>query len=447
LNDQCIVHGLDANLDRVVNARTRLTNDGAYGPVSVDLFDGKHLPYTDNLVNALVAEVPIAEAEALRVLAPEGVLLTKSDGIWSHSTKSRPKEMDEWTHYLHGAGNNAVSNDRLAGPPRHLRWTGAPLWPRSHEYSPSVSAMVSTDKKLFYLMDDGIRGIIDQRLPERWSLYARDAFNGVLLWKVPVPSWGPKEWKHTRHWSTPLSLPRRLVASGKRIYVTLGYRAPVSVLDVDTGKLLNTFKETVNAEELLLSGDRLIVRRRKTVPDYPDGADAWNIHVRAGADKRTPEEWTRLPAVEEGEQAVMALDVQTGRVLWEVKCNRMMTLSLAASDKHVCYHDFDSVVCLDLEDGQEVWRGKSESWPDLIGTAGTLVMHDAIVFYTADRASHAWHAATGRQLWTGPRIARTTIRQLAPTRHLLQLQPKGPILSSSWPMISATVTWGVLERL
>jgi outer membrane protein assembly factor BamB len=413
VSDRFLLHGLDTDAANVAKARAHIRSLGLSGPVSVDVFEGNRLPYVNNLVNVLVAEAPVRATEAMRVLAPGGVLLTRNGDSWSRTMKPRPEEMDEWTHYLHGAGNNAVSTDQLAGPPRHLQWTGPPLWPRSHEYSPSVSAMVSTDNKLFYLMDDGIRGIIDQRLPERWSLYARDAFNGMLLWKVAVPGWGPKEWKHTRHWHTPLSLPRRLVVSGERVYVTLGYRAPVSVLDVDTGKLLVTFTETGNAEELLLTGDRLIVRRRKTVPDYPPGAEAWNIHVRAKTGKKTPESWRRLPAAEESDQAVMTLDAQTGEVLWAVKCTRMMTLSLAASEKHVCYHDFDSVVCLNLENGKELWRGKSESWPDLIGTAGTLVMHDGLVFYTAERAMFAWDAATGKQLWAGPRIARTTIRHPA----------------------------------
>jgi len=412
LNQRCVVHGLDADPQRIAAARARLTADGVYGAVSLDVFDGQHLPYTDDLVNALVAETPIPRQEAMRVLAPGGILLTREGGAWTSAVKPRPAAMDEWTHYLGDADNNAVSADRLVGPPRHLRWTATPLWPRSHEYTPSLAAMVSADNKLFCLMDEGISGIYDQRLPERWFLQARDAFNGVLLWKVPIPGWGPKQWNGERHWSAPMSLPRRLVASGGRVYATLGYRAPVSVLDAATGRRLVLFEQTGGADELLLAVDRLIVRRRKTVPDYPEGAGPWNVHVRRQGTIKDGSA-ASFPTVAEEDQGIMALDAQTGHVLWETKCPRVATLSLAASDKHVCYHDFDHVVCLDIADGKELWRGESKSWPDLTGTAGTLIMHDGMVFYTDDRALSAWDAATGRRLWTGPRIARTTIRHPA----------------------------------
>ena len=35
-----------------------------------------------------------------------------------------------------------------------------------------------------------IVGITDERLPSRWSLVCRDAFNGKLLWKRPLGPWG-----------------------------------------------------------------------------------------------------------------------------------------------------------------------------------------------------------------------------------------------------------------
>ena len=32
------------------------------------------------------------------------------------------KEIDEWTHYLHGPDNNAVADDTRVGPPRYMQW-------------------------------------------------------------------------------------------------------------------------------------------------------------------------------------------------------------------------------------------------------------------------------------------------------------------------------------
>ena len=44
----------------------------------------------------------------------------------------------------------------------------------------------------------------------------------------------------------PANLPRRLVASKDRVYMTLGYRAPISELDAATGETLTTFDGSQN---------------------------------------------------------------------------------------------------------------------------------------------------------------------------------------------------------
>jgi len=51
----CLVHALDTNPAKIASTRTVLREKGLYGKISVEAFSGKHLPYTDNLVNLLVA--------------------------------------------------------------------------------------------------------------------------------------------------------------------------------------------------------------------------------------------------------------------------------------------------------------------------------------------------------------------------------------------------------
>ena len=166
------------------------------------------------------------------------------------TVKPWPTEIDQWTHYLHDPSNNAVAHDRVVGPPRGLQWFAGPLYCRSHETDSSVSAMVSAAGRLFYILDKGPIGVADKRLPQTWALLARDAFNGVQLWEVPLPQWGWPEWKKAElmaaDWTaikgnrlrSPTVLPRRLVTDGPRVYVTLGYHAPVTVLDAVTGATL-----------------------------------------------------------------------------------------------------------------------------------------------------------------------------------------------------------------
>ncbi|MCP4259221.1 MAG: class I SAM-dependent methyltransferase, partial [Planctomycetes bacterium] len=49
--DQYFVHGLDSDAAEIATARNNLIKQGIYGPVSIDQWDGEHLPYADNLIN------------------------------------------------------------------------------------------------------------------------------------------------------------------------------------------------------------------------------------------------------------------------------------------------------------------------------------------------------------------------------------------------------------
>ena len=115
--------------------------------------------------------------EVLRVLVPNGVAMVKDDGEWKKTVKPRPDNIDEWSHYLHDSTGNSVANDDVVAPPRHLQWVGSPRWSRHHDRMASMSALVSTNGRMFYIMDEGSR--ISIQLPSKWKLIARDAFNGI----------------------------------------------------------------------------------------------------------------------------------------------------------------------------------------------------------------------------------------------------------------------------
>jgi ubiquinone/menaquinone biosynthesis C-methylase UbiE len=69
-NDSYLVHGLDVDAARINKARDHITKKGLYGKVSVERWSGKALPYSDNVVNLLVAENlgDTSMDEVLRVL-------------------------------------------------------------------------------------------------------------------------------------------------------------------------------------------------------------------------------------------------------------------------------------------------------------------------------------------------------------------------------------------
>ena len=430
-SDKYLVHGLDMNAGQVAKAREHIRSLGFYGKVSVDRFDGRQLPYVDNLANLLVAEKlgGVGMDEVMRVLAPLGVACIKQNGKWQTTAKQRPEGIDEWTHYLYNASGNAVSRDRLVGPTRHLKWVADPLWSRSHEYTPSMAAMVSTGGRIFSIHDDGVRGVTDPRVGDRWMVHARDAFNGLLLWKRPMSEgWGAAAWGGKGNWSNPMSIPRRLVASEDRIYVTLGYRSPVTVLDAVTGEVVRELDGTQNTEEIVLLGKTLLVRRRTSIPDYSKQASAWKVQRRKGQE---------LPPASQGDETIAAINVDTGKTLWQWDDARVATLSLSAWDGRVCYHNFGELVCLDLESGKPLWRADCPSWPDLVETSGTLVMYEDMVFYAADRGIHAFDATNGKLLWKGPRIPRTGIR------HTADLQIAGGLL---WSGITPDMPTGNIPK-
>ncbi len=237
---------------------------------------------------------------------------------------------------------------------------------------------------------------------DRWRLCARDASNGLKLWEREMPDWGPDVWEAPRYWSSPPTLTRRLVAIGERVFVTLGYKAPVSVLDASTGEVLKTLGQTTNTDEILWSDSVLIVRRRKKIP-ASTGGHTWDTQVLPNDNNEA-----EIPSVAVGEQTIMAVDPESGETLWKWPETQMVTLSLAAHNGRVCYHNFEQIVCLDLETGKKLWSVDSPAWPERMGTAGTLVMHGDMVLYTNDRDLQAISASKGEIEWRGPRIIQSS---------------------------------------
>jgi len=386
LNDSYLVHGLDADPASIEKAREHIHSRGLYGKVSAEQWNDDCLPYMDNLVNLVVAEDlgKIPRAEVLRALAPGGVAYIKTGDEWTKTVKPRPAQIDEWTHYLHDATNNAVAKDTLVGPPRYLQWLAKPLYCRSHEFDTSVCAMVSAGGRIFYILDEGLTGITDERLPSQWSLVARDAFSGVLLWKRPVPDWGWRQWKkdelHGKDWTTlrgqrirsPSELPRRLVAEGGRVYVTLGYDAPVTALDAATGKTLQTYEGTERTDEILCSDNVLVLR------------------VRGSSGKS---------------DSVAALRADTGALLWQEPADGILALSLAVGNDCVFFHNNKEIVCLDLRTGEQRWRVPSKGAGGGPWSAGATLVVDPdrkIVLFTTPNKLEAFSTQTGESLWTGP---------------------------------------------
>lgn len=395
-----VVHCLASDAATCDRLRREIRGAGMSGQISVGVFEGGRLPFADNLINIVFDRAGIAREEVLRALVPGGM-------AWGAAPfrKPWPREIDEWGHFLHGADGNPVARDSVVGPPKRYQWIAEPLWLRCHETDSSVSTLVTAGGRLFAIVDEAPIGLPGNHpLPDKWSLVARDAFNGAPLWKVPIQRWGWREWK-TSWWSPrpgdiPLNLQKRLVAAGDRVYVTLGYRAPVSELDARSGAILKTYDETAGASEILLCGGRLFL---------------------------TVQEGDALKA--------MAVDAATGRTLWATKPAYRgsvvdyikfggkgggveppkldPSLNSATDGKTFACIDGTDVVGIDCGDGAEIWRTKfpvDEADKTAAGMnagerlwIGTMIVKDGVVVHASPNKLAAMDAATGRVLWERPK--------------------------------------------
>ena len=419
-NDSFLVQGLDTDMKNVAAARQYVQSLGLYGKVSVEQFDGKRLPYADNLVNLIVAsdECRVPEAELLRVLAPNGVVLVGGKKM----VKPRPKEIDEWTHYLHDASGNPVAQDRKVGPPRQLQWVSAPRWCRSHEVDISVAVVVTAGGRIFSIQDEAPTGVHDtplppaeRRFPDKWALIAQDAFNGILLWKQPIPKWGSSVWEAGRipflaipkeeMWALPPTLTRRIVAVGDRVYMTMGYRAPVSELDAVTGKTLRELADTATTEEIVVC-DGILLARACEIPDGPRP----KATPAAAKGKGKKAVAAVVPAQRFSEATLVAIELSSGKTLWQKPAGRMTPLTLAAAKGTVCYLNAEGLTALDLRSGQQRWQ---TTVPPRKGNdtqmGATLLIAQNEVLLIAN-GPNAYTLADGKLLWNSDAVVGPSFR-------------------------------------
>ncbi|MHC4546920.1 MAG: outer membrane protein assembly factor BamB family protein [Planctomycetota bacterium] len=349
VSDRYIVQGLDTDVTNVKKTREHIKSLGIYGKVTANTFDGKHLPYTDNLVNLLVVssgKFQVSNEEVMRVLVPRGVAIING----KKTIKPWPKDIDEWTHFLHGPNNNAVAEDTRIEPPRYTQWVSGPRWGRSHDHLSSLSAAVSASGRIFYIMDEG--SIASVKAPSVWMLVARDAFNGVLLWKKKIAPW-ENQLRPFR--SGPAELPRRLVAVGEKVYITLGYGKPVTALDAATGEVLRTYEETENTHEIIAHGDNLyLVISAPLKEDSPTtGKVLRHFPVWRGSYLEYVTQY--MP------KHICAVNAESGKLVWkkeDSEVTHILPLTLAVNDGKLFFQNENNLVALKAASGEAVWRAK-----------------------------------------------------------------------------------------
>ena len=401
-DDSFRVHGLDEDSADIKQARRHIRSLRLDARASVEQWGGRNLPYVDNLVDLVVCDepLPLHMDEVMRVLSPHGVAYVKQGDRWVKRMKPWPDDIDDWTHYLHDASGNAVARDTRVAPPRHYQWTASPAWSRHHDTVLTTSAMVTAGGRIFAIMDNGPSSEFHDREKPNWSLVARDAFNGVLLWERGLEKWGWQAWGKTfkSRFAQPVQLPKRLVALQDRIYTTLSFHAPVSKLDAATGEVLRTFESTQCADELVLHGGVLLATVYDPERD-PSKKGVCAVNPESGELLWTQGPYDALPArydAVEGEDPVY----------------------LTAHEDRVVFVSRGFVRCLELETGEERWRVPRPDYPTHKMNLGvrmsencSLVNQGNVVLFTQPGGQlrhtahtvpcdlYAFDADTGERLW------------------------------------------------
>jgi len=389
-----VIHGLDFDPASVQRARKHFQSLDAAERLSAELWSRDNLPYVDNLVNLLIVDRgrSVSKEEAMRVLSPGGIVFREKGGAWKAESKPRGSGKGEWTHYQFDATNNMVGDDPNCGLPRQFQWSGKPLWSTAHESMSSLNAMVTTKGRVFYIIDEGPRASV--QLPSDWQLVARDAYNGVVLWKKPIKQWLTRFWPWK---SGPAQMPRKLVAIGDRVYASLDINGPLKQFDAATGKELRTYEGTAAAEEFIYIDGILLVQVN------PDPSNMAELEEQRRKRRHFSYDGRNRVAIDHDKaKRIVAIEAETGKRLWERIGPRVSPLSLGALNDNVVYHDGEQIVCLDLKSGEEKW--KSEAIPERLQMvaeeAPTLVLHEKVVFYARNKKMTAVSLKDGKTLWT-----------------------------------------------
>lgn len=242
---------------------------------------------------------------------------------------------------------------------------------------------------MFYIVDETPRA--DIRLQSHWFLVARDAFNGVILWKKPLDSWADQL---RRFRSGPPHLPFRLVADEQRVFVTLGIRAPVTVLDAATGQRRQTIAQSDYTKQIIHEGESLAL----VTDEYMNRTQEIDAARRRGQ---------YIPR----HCQIKRVDLKTGDLVWEVKVEELVFPCIAVDDNRLFYQTPTKLGCVDFSNGQPLWTtdfemtlpiaaGKARSG-ELQWETPTLVVNDDQVMVSDFKTVRAFAVADGKPVWSG----------------------------------------------
>lgn len=407
------VQALLAEVENLKPLRKSIQLAGKYGQISVTSYNGSELPYTGNLINQVICDenTSVPRDEILRVLAPHGALFIKTRDGYERIVKPVPKGMDEWNQFLRNADNNGVSRDNV-GPPQRMRWHNTPETGRAKALMPSVTCMVTANGVLFTVEDRASPE--DVNAPFEYHLVARDAFNGIELWKQPIAEW-VKGGGTTSIKSISTQLQRRLVAIEDHVYFTMGFDEAISRIHGRSGQVVGKLAGTESTREVAVEGGILYGIQG---PGYGLVTEEEAREKRRTGDAPKPKPKNTL----------YAYDLETDTMRWAIPLeDGYIGASVCANKSVIAYMAGSELICLGKETGAVKWKSvvelsegastktkakknrKSKAASKSSGSPGedynihpTLVLAPNKAFCAYGNEIAAYSLKSGEKLWTCP---------------------------------------------
>lgn len=324
-----------------------------------------------------------------------------ASGLWAKVTMLPLDGGDDWTHYMHGPDGNLVSKDKVFGPlPLAMQWIGKP------HYGGQWDAHVVCAGRVFSVMSSSMRGGGDVAL----QVLARNVYNGQLLWNRPI----------AKEFGEGASL---IVATPERVYLKDG--GGVLVLASETGSQLRRISVTDDPARhciWMILSDGVLLTLTGPIQTYGKKTQSLDRADKLEGQGELNDTFVGME--------LRAWDEITGKPLWQFAAQRIDPSKLVAGGGRVyLYEALSHAVCLNLNNGAQVWRtaapiaepkGPGMGWIDGHVTVKDFILHRSgailagntyLVNYMPHRHGQAFNTEDGRILWTrmkGPQGADPT---------------------------------------
>ena len=348
------------------------------------------------VADAVAPKVP--EEELLRVLRPLGRAFVGGRTL----VKPTPEGVDEWTHPYHGPDNNPQSRDRLARGDFRTQFIARP------KFSPMPEQTVASGGRLFKAM-----GHIAHKQNQNAhlnTLLCINAYNGVILWKRPLPE------GFMIHRNT-------MIATHDALY--MGDHESCKVFDARTGKLLReitvdeeltdgpVWKWMAESEGTLyaLVGNREV--RVDTQRAVRRGLGHWPWGMWKGHDYADPKTSFGFG------RTLVAIDLKSGKPRWHLRSEEFLDargVTMNRSRIFACSPG-KTLMAIDRDTGSIAWKQEGGRTIEAIGASGRAQHYvtgyattcyakcnDDLLFFAGPQRSRtvAVSAETGDVAWTYP---------------------------------------------